>query len=77
VEFEFTWTEISVCNSENVHFFGVEKKKKNYKLEIISMILKFEPSWLSSRLQKIGSKLDRQQIYDDYGLLINCQSNFL
>jgi hypothetical protein len=65
VEFEFTWAEISVYYSENVHFFRVKKKKKNYKLGIILMTLEFEPNWFSS------SKLDRYQIYDDYGLSIN------
>ena len=33
------------------------------------MTINFKPNRLSSRLQTIGSKLDRRQIYDDYGQL--------
>jgi hypothetical protein len=28
VEFEFTWTEVSVCNSENVHSSGQKEKEE-------------------------------------------------
>ena len=66
-KFEFIWAEIYASNKEDLHFFRIKKKKKNYELKIILMTINFKPNRLSSRLQKIGSKLDRHQIYDDYG----------
>ena len=70
-EFEFIWTEIYAINKEDVHLFRIKKRKKNYELKIILMTINYKPNRHSSRLQKIGSKLDRRQIYDDYGLSID------
>ena len=70
-EFEFIWTEIYAINKEDVHLFRIKKRKKNYELKIILMTINYKPNRHSSRLQKIGLKLDRRQIYDDYGLSID------
>ena len=67
-EYEFIWAEIYAINKEDVRFFRIKKRKKNYELKIILMTINFKSN---RRLQKIGSKLDRHQIYDDYGLSID------